>query len=256
MFGSGGAFAKASQYLYDGETVLLGRKGTIDKPLYYVGKFWTVDTMYWSRIKPGCNGRYAYYSCLTIPFGYYQTSTALPSMTKALLGSHTTCSPPLKEQLAIACFLDKETAKIDALIAKQERLIELLQEKLQAVISHAVSKGLNPDAPMKNSGVEWLGEVPENWKIIPLNYVLKAVGDVDCYMPESTDSGIPYIMTGDLKDFASNIDFDECKQVSEENYEQLSKKIKTQKGDLILARYATIGTVSYVDIDKRILVSY
>jgi type I restriction enzyme S subunit len=68
------------------------------------------------------------------------------------------------EQAAITSFLDRETAKIDALIAEQQRLIELLQEKRQAVISHAVTKGLNPDVPMKDSGIEWLGEVPEHWK--------------------------------------------------------------------------------------------
>jgi type I restriction enzyme S subunit len=72
---------------------------------------------------------------------------------------------PESEQLAIATILDRETAKIDALIAEQQRLIELLQEKRQAVISHAVTKGLNPDAPMKDSGVEWLGEVPEHWEV-------------------------------------------------------------------------------------------
>lgn len=73
--------------------------------------------------------------------------------------------PTKAEQLAIAKFLDHETAKIDALIAEQQRLIELLQEKRQAVISHAVTKGLNPDVPMKDSGVEWLGEVPEHWEV-------------------------------------------------------------------------------------------
>ena len=73
--------------------------------------------------------------------------------------------PYLDEQHAIVTFLDRETAKIDALIAEQQRLIELLQEKRQAVISHAVTKGLNPDAPMKDSGIEWLGEVPEHWRI-------------------------------------------------------------------------------------------
>jgi type I restriction enzyme S subunit len=72
--------------------------------------------------------------------------------------------PPFHEQPLIATFLDRETAKIDALIAEQQRLIELLQEKRQAVISQAVTKGLNPDAPMKDSGVEWLGEVPAHWR--------------------------------------------------------------------------------------------
>jgi type I restriction enzyme S subunit len=79
--------------------------------------------------------------------------------------------PGLTEQTAIASFLDHETAKIDALIAEQQRLIELLKEKRQAVISHAVTKGLNPQVRMKDSGVEWLGEVPEHWEICPLKWL-------------------------------------------------------------------------------------
>ena len=78
--------------------------------------------------------------------------------------------PNLKEQEKIAAFLEHQTAKIDTLIAKQRRLIELLQEKRQAVISHAVTKGLEPDAPMKDSGVEWLGEVPEHWTTSKIGY--------------------------------------------------------------------------------------
>jgi type I restriction enzyme S subunit len=79
--------------------------------------------------------------------------------------------PTYREQHAIASFLDRETAKIDALIAEQQRLIELLQEKRQAVISHAVTKGLNPDAPMKDSGIEWLGEVPAHWEVERLKFL-------------------------------------------------------------------------------------
>ncbi len=79
--------------------------------------------------------------------------------------------PPYEEQVQIANFLDFETAQIDTLIEKQQTLILLLKEKRQAVISHAVTKGLNPDAPMKDSGVEWLGEVPEHWNITRIKYV-------------------------------------------------------------------------------------
>ena len=82
--------------------------------------------------------------------------------------------PTQPEQIAIANFLDHETAKIDTLIEKQQQLIQLLKEKRQAVISHAVTKGLNPNAPMKNSGVEWLGEVPEHWVICAIKYVLSS----------------------------------------------------------------------------------
>jgi type I restriction enzyme S subunit len=83
--------------------------------------------------------------------------------------------PSQSEQVQIATFLDRETAKIDALIAEQQRLIELLQEKRQAVISHAVTKGLNPDPPMKDSGVEWLGEVPEHWEVTQLRHFTKSL---------------------------------------------------------------------------------
>jgi type I restriction enzyme, S subunit len=79
--------------------------------------------------------------------------------------------PPLAEQSTIAAFLDQETAKIDALVAEQERLINLLKEKRQAVISHAVTKGLNPDAPMKDSGIGWLGEMPEHWEVKRLSRI-------------------------------------------------------------------------------------
>ena len=78
---------------------------------------------------------------------------------------------PITEQQNIANFLDHETAKIDSLIEKQQQLIQLLKEKRQAVISHAVTKGLDPNVPMKDSGVEWLGQVPEHWKICSLSKI-------------------------------------------------------------------------------------
>lgn len=79
--------------------------------------------------------------------------------------------PPLIEQTAIGTYLDLETAKIDDLVAEKERLIKLLKEKRQALISHAVTKGLDPNVPMKDSGVEWLGEVPQHWDIVPIKYI-------------------------------------------------------------------------------------
>ena len=81
------------------------------------------------------------------------------------------CFPPLAEQRAIATFLDRETTKIDALVSKKERLIELLQEKRTALISHTVTKGLDPNVPMKDSGVEWLGDVPAHWEVQRVKWV-------------------------------------------------------------------------------------
>lgn len=109
---------------------------------------------------------------------------------------------PIEEQRQISLFLEYETAKIDTLIAKQQKLIKLIQEKRQAVISHAVTKGLNPDAPMKDSGVEWLGEVPEAWAIKSYRYACKIYRGKFGHRPRNDpafyDGEFPFIQTGDV----------------------------------------------------------
>lgn len=109
--------------------------------------------------------------------------------------------PKIYEQTAIATFLDRETAKIDALIAEQEKLIALLAEKRQATISHAVTKGLNPNAPMKDSGVVWLREVPEHWKVAPLKYLasFKSGGTPSKENLDFWEGDIPWASAKDLK---------------------------------------------------------
>ncbi|MEK8087997.1 restriction endonuclease subunit S [Aquabacterium sp. A3] len=241
VIGSGGQFACASEFMHDGESVLLGRKGTIDKPLYVSGKFWTVDTMYWSKIQPGAFGRFAYYSALTIPFGYYSTNTALPSMTKSVLEAHLLASPPEQEQVAIAAFLDRETAKIDALVAEQEQLITLLKEKRQAVISHAVTKGLDPSVPMKDSGVEWLGEVPEHWQVNRLQRVVKPGTSVTYGIVQAGpdfEGGIPYIRTSDMA--GDELPVDGYPKTSPEIDASYARS-KVSAGDLVIAIRATVG---------------
>ena len=109
--------------------------------------------------------------------------------------------PPLAEQEAIAGFLDREVGKIDGLVAEQRRLIELLKEKRQAVISHAVTKGLNPNAPMKPSGIEWLGDVPAHWDVKPLKYVvnLRSGGTPSKTNLAYWDGDVPWASSKDLK---------------------------------------------------------
>ncbi|MCT7586418.1 restriction endonuclease subunit S [Aliarcobacter butzleri] len=105
--------------------------------------------------------------------------------------------PQLREQQQIANFLDNATAKIDTLIEKQTKQIELLKEKRQAVISHAVTKGINPKVPMKDSGVEWLGEIPEHWEAKKLKYI-STVNDDSLSENYSEDFEINYIDIGSV----------------------------------------------------------
>ncbi|MCQ2274414.1 MAG: restriction endonuclease subunit S [Bacteroidales bacterium] len=163
-------------------------------------------------------------------------------------GEVLTLLPPLPEQQAITSYLDTATAKIDEAIAQQQKMIDLLNERKQIIINNAVTKGLNPNAKMKPSGI--------GTNRIKLLYAVDNISDVDHYMPNDVINGIPYIMTGDLKEATSMINFSGCKHISKQDYERLSKKHKIKKGDVILARYATIGTACYVDTDIEMIVSY
>ena len=164
--------------------------------------------------------------------------------------------PPLAEQERIAAFLDAECAEIDAVLEKTRASIEEYKKLKQAVITQAVTKGIRGDRPMKDSGIEWIGEIPAEWEIRKIFRVINKVGDIDHYMPDSVDDGIPYLMTGDLQEKLSDVNLKRCKKVSFQDYEMLSSKIRVSKGDVIFARYATIGTVCFVDTEDNILVSY
>lgn len=124
-------------------------------------------------------GRFLQYQMLTREFiSIIESSTSGAKMPRAswdFLGSMPLACPSLPEQQAIAAFLDRETAKIDGLVTAQHRLIGLLNEKRQAIVAHAVTKGLNPGAPMKQSGVEWLGRVPEHWQVVRNKVLFKEV---------------------------------------------------------------------------------
>ncbi|MAK44397.1 MAG: restriction endonuclease subunit S [Spongiibacter sp.] len=160
--------------------------------------------------------------------------------------------PSRDEQKTIARFLDHETAKIDELIAKQERLIELLKEKRQAVISHAVTKGLNPDVPMKDSGVEWLGEVPEHWCVGQMGFyaeVTKLTGFEYTNVWETDESGEIIALRGfNIKE--RFLDIANSERISSALSRQLSRS-KLKKGDVVFPCTGTLGNAAEVTEDDR-----
>jgi type I restriction enzyme S subunit len=155
--------------------------------------------------------------------------------------------PAESEQRAIASFLDRETGKIDRMIGKQERMIELLKEKRQAVISHAVTKGLNPNAPMKDSGIEWLGEIPEHWGVSALKFYWYVI-DCKHLTAPFVDDGIPLASIKEVQSWTVNLS--SAKQTTEHFYQLLiegGRKPKT--GDIIYSRNATVGEAALVTAD-------
>lgn len=156
--------------------------------------------------------------------------------------------PSKDEQKTILKFLDHETTKIDNLIEKQQHLIELLKEKRQAVISHAVTKGLNSDVPMKDSGVEWLGEVPEHWIIKRLKHISPKVG-VGLVINPSTytkDEGVYFIFGGDVKEFG--FDLTKTRRMSPQDSNKLLPS-RLNSRDLVSVRVGYPGITSVVTDD-------
>ncbi|ELB2820886.1 restriction endonuclease subunit S [Vibrio alginolyticus] len=161
--------------------VLLGKAASVGKVAYVDSN---MDFNVWSPLavitaKSNKYGKYIYY-CLQSSMLQAQCEVFANSNTQKNLGMNTIDNldmplPSEHEADVITNFLDHETAKIDTLIEKQQQLIKLLKEKRQAVISHAVTKGLNPEAPMTDSGVEWLGEVPEHWGVGRLGYYSRVI---------------------------------------------------------------------------------
>ncbi len=155
--------------------------------------------------------------------------------------------PSLAEQQAIADFLDCKTAQIDVLIEKKQRQIDLLQEQRTALINHAVTKGLNPVAPMKDSGVEWLGEIPRHWGVKKLKYVTRQVNDGTHVTPTYVDKGIPFLRVTDIQ--TDEIDLESVMRIPENEHAELSKRCNPEKGDLLLSKNGTIGITKVVDWD-------
>ena len=251
IYGSGGIFGYANQYLYDGKSVLLGRKGTIDKPLFVDGKFWTVDTMYWSKILSTADPKFSYYLSTRIPFDFYSTSTALPSMTKADLGSHIVAYPEVEEQQRIANYLDRETAKIDELIQKQEKLIGFIDEEKNALITESLTRGLNDGVIFENSGNAFIRQVPSHWSVRPLKSCLKPIKGALRTGPFGSELTAKDILEiGDIKIYNQRTVIDDDylggqNYISQDKFESL-KSFESFPGDILVTTRGTIGRASIV----------
>jgi type I restriction enzyme S subunit len=177
--------------------------------------------------------------------GYTQLLTGIRpnslQMSRADLMDFPVLLPPVSVQTVIAAFLDRETAKIDELIEEQRRLIALLKEKRQVVICHAVTKGLDPHALMKGSGIEWLGEVPAHWDIKPLKQLAARDTSITYGIvqagPDIPD-GVPYIRTSDMS--GDQLPVEGYMRTSPE-IDQAYARSRVSAGDLVIAIRATVG---------------
>jgi type I restriction enzyme S subunit len=158
--------------------------------------------------------------------------------------------PPLAEQKTICEFLDRETTRIDTLVEKRRRLLDLLEEKRLAVITHAVTKGLNPKAPMKDSSIDWLGKIPAHWEVLPLTRVVRQFVDYRGATPTKVDDGVPLITAVQIKNGRIDHSLDPV-FISEEEYESRMTRGFPEKGDVLVTTEAPLGETAQIE-DERV----
>ena len=188
-----------------GNTLVIGRVGALCGCVHHIkDDFWASEHAFRVIEKQRLSKRFFFYVLSALQLNQFAIKTAQPLLNTTIVETQWITVPDVEEQTAIAAFLDRETAKIDGLVAEQRRLMELLKEKRQAVISHAVTKGLNPNGPMKPSGIEWLGDVPEHWEVRCIKHFFQTTSGgtpntsrPDLYYTDET-TGIPWIRSTDL----------------------------------------------------------
>ena len=176
-----------------------------------------------------------------------------PNISQEIIKTQKLTYPTLPEQKTIATYLDNKTKEIDDTIAKKQRLIELLEEERKATINEAVTKGLNPNVKMKDSGIEWIGEIPEHWEIKKIkhtSYVKGRIGWKGLRSDEFLDEGYAFLVTG--TDFNNGkIFWESCYHIDKERYEE-DPYIQLKEGDVLITKDGTIGKTAIVkELNKK-----
>ena len=201
-------------------------------------------------VTDGCDSRYLTYLHATLYSARINTrsikqSTGIQNLDSASYLNESVGLPREGEQRAIAEFLDRETAKIDALVARKQRLMELLQEKRTALITRAVTRGLDPSVPTKDSGVEWLGAIPAHWEVCRLRRVVSKFVDYRGKPPEKSPSGVPLVTAKNIKN--QSIDFSLAEEfIPEDLYAQWMVRGLPARGDVVITTEAPLGESAQV----------
>ncbi|MGD1809545.1 restriction endonuclease subunit S [Dapis sp. BLCC M126] len=196
---------------------------------------------------------YTWYLLMIVRQELYRlaTGSTYDAVSVGEVASLTCILPPLLEQQAIANFLDKQLAQIDKYISKKQRMIELLKEQKTVIINQAVTKGLNADVPMKFSGIEWLGEIPEHWEVRKVKHLAKNDHGIvqtgpfgaQLHASDYVEEGVPLILIRNVKNL--HIDDSNIPKISEEKAQSLSI-YRLQVGDIVFSRVGSIGRIALV----------
>ena len=170
------------------------------------------------------------------------------NLSQQILGDALAVLPTLDEQFCIAGYLDAKTAEIDALVTDCEREVDLLQEYRKAVLSEAVTKGLDPDAPMKDSGIEWIGEIPDDWEVVGFKTYLNGIIDYRGRTPEKVDDGVFLITGRNIKQGRIHYELSQ-EYMRPEDFDKIMGRGRLKVGNVLFTMEAPLGEVALIDRD-------
>lgn len=247
VYGSNGVVGSHSECNTKSPCLIVGRKGSFGKVNFSEKPVFAIDTTYFiDKRYTNHDIKWLYYLLVSLKLDSFSKDSAVPGLSRedAYFYDVPICS--FEEQLSIAAFLDRETARIDALIEKKKKLIELLKEKRTALITRAVTKGLNKEVKMKPSGIEWLGEIPEHWEVVPFLKYVESKVDYRGATPQKHDDGVFLVTAKNIKD--GFIDYECSKEyVSIEEYDSIMHRGLPQINDLLFTTEAPLGNIALID---------
>lgn len=247
---------RINSYTYDGEAILMAGDGVGAGRVfhYFCGKFDFHQRVYNLHNIQGAKGKFLYYYLSSNFYKLMDAGSAkstVDSVRLPMLKDFPVVVPAIEEQSRIANFLDNKCAEIDELIALQEQMIAQLNAYKQAVITETVTKGFNPNVKMKDSGVEWIGEIPEHWEIKELKFALDGLCDGTHGTFERVNHGELLLSAKNIGDNDIIIDDNES-QISFEDYKKIVANGFPKKGDVLLCCVGSIGKCCLYKEEKSI----
>ena len=249
-WGAGSVTDYVDNYIFDEELVLLGEDGApfFDhaRPVAFLinEKVWVNNHIHVLKPKTNIEGRFLVHWFNIVDYKAYINGSILNKLTQSNMNSIALALPPLAEQVRIVDYLDAECAQIDAVIGQIRASIEEYKKLKQSVITRAVTKGIRPGRKMKDSGVEWIGEIPEEWKLLSLGAVTESMrnGYVGPTKDLFIDEGVKYIQSLHIKD--GRIDFSRQQYYVSEEWANVHPKIK--ENDVLIVQTGDVGSVGLV----------
>ncbi|MBL42407.1 MAG: type I restriction endonuclease subunit S [Rhodospirillaceae bacterium] len=250
---------KISTYSFDGEAILTAGDGVgVGKVFHYFdGRFDYHQRVYKFSDFYKLSGKFLFYYMKENLFNEllrWNAKSTVDSVRLPFLQNFMVPLPPLSEQKQISDYLDRKTQQIDDLIEKTERKIELLTEQRSSLINQCVTKGLDPNVEMKDSGVEWIGEIPTHWLRGSFKYFVKNITDGAHVSPDLSSPDKFFVSTVDINN--GIIDFGRCLKTSSESYDYLVQTgCKPNKNDILFSKDGTIGKTSIVKDEDFVVAS-